>query len=135
MRPTAAGLIAAVVWAAAGAATAAPIEVGGPPPDMAGAACDVRVEFASTAAGINRAAFERIARFVERRRDVSRARQWNWGREGERTLCLNARSRQAGVRVFRAIASMRFPNPNGAITTVERNGRKARLDRAPRRPM
>jgi len=64
-------------------------------------ACDVSVRFGSYAMGIDQKSFERVERYAARnKRLIAATSVERWGREGERTVCLDTRSRRATNQVF-----------------------------------
>ena len=63
--------------------------------------CDISVRFGSYAMGIDQRSFDRVERYASRhKRLVARTSVERWGREGERTVCLDTRSRRATNQVF-----------------------------------
>lgn len=67
----------------------------------ASANCDVSVRFGSYAMGIDQKSFETVERYAARnKRLVASTSVERWGREGERTVCIDTRSRRATNQVF-----------------------------------
>ncbi|MES2033773.1 MAG: hypothetical protein V4466_06335 [Pseudomonadota bacterium] len=63
--------------------------------------CDVSVRFGSYAMGIDQKSFDRVERYaVRHKRLVAHTSVERWGREGERTVCIDTRSRRATNQVF-----------------------------------
>lgn len=69
--------------------------------------CDVTVVFGSYAMGIDTATLERVTTYLEDRRDVvAQSETTAWGREGERTICIDARNDEAARRIYSALEGM-----------------------------
>ena len=95
----AAGLLAACATAqTADAASSAPGD---------GANCDVTMIFGSYAMGIDGETFAKAEAYLKRRTDlVAKVDSTSWGREGERTLCIDARTDKATRKVFTDLRAM-----------------------------
>ncbi len=123
MRRALAGLISIVLLGAcaserADAASTAPAAPG----DNAG--CDVTVVFGSYAMGIDGDTFQRVETYLEDRSDIiAKAETTAWGREGERTICIDARNDEATRRIYSALEGMAPATANrGPITIKSRFG-------------
>lgn len=68
--------------------------------------CDVTIVFGSYAMGIDGQSFDKIDAYLKRRAPAVRYTATNWGREGERTLCVTTRSRMATRKVFNDVRNM-----------------------------
>jgi hypothetical protein len=61
--------------------------------------CDVTVVFGSYAMGIDGVSFTRVEAYLKRRPNV-RFTSTNWGREGEKTVCVDTRNARQTRRVY-----------------------------------
>lgn len=68
--------------------------------------CDVTVVFGSYAMGIDSETFTRVDAYLKRRAPAVTANTTNWGREGERTICVTARTGKLTRKVFYDIRNM-----------------------------
>ncbi|MFS2110564.1 hypothetical protein ACCC88_12800 [Sphingomonas sp. Sphisp140] len=84
--------------------------------------CAVRVEFASYAMGIDRAAFDRVQALLKRDRGVRAVEVQRWGREGETNLCIQLRRPGDARRVFGRLKTALPAKPRGPITVEARGG-------------
>jgi len=84
--------------------------------------CAVRVEFASYAMGIDRAAFDRVQALLKRDRGVRGVEVQRWGREGETSLCVQLRRPGDARRVFGRVKAALPAKPRGPITVEARGG-------------
>ncbi len=84
--------------------------------------CGVRVEFASYAMGIDRAAFDRVQGLLKRERAVRGVEVQRWGREGETNLCVQLRRPGDARRVFGRVKAVLPAKPRGPITVEARGG-------------
>jgi len=67
--------------------------------------CDVTVVFGSYAMGIDGKSFEKVEAYLKRRKAVKYAAT-NWGREGERTVCVDTRTKTQTRKVFTDIRNL-----------------------------
>lgn len=89
-----------------------------------GRPCPVVVSFGSYAMGIDQAAYRKAKAYAARSRSVRLMRETPWGREGERTLCLDARSRKDASRAFEDLRAMiRVSARTGPTTVATASGR------------
>lgn len=86
--------------------------------DLDEKSCDVVTEFASACCGIDQKTFEAVGGYVKSSRNVVRARLYSWGREGEKTFCLTARTQGLKRRVYREIRAIlpAPPKPGSPVT-------------------
>lgn len=68
--------------------------------------CDVTVVFGSYAMGIDSETFARVDTYLKRRAPAVAANTTSWGREGERTICVTARTGKMTRKVFNDIRNM-----------------------------
>lgn len=92
--------------------------------------CAVRVEFASYAMGIDRAAFDRVQALLKRDRGVRAVEVQRWGREGETNLCVQLRRPGDARRVFGRVKAALPVKPRGPITVEARGGLRFEAPRA-----
>ena len=92
--------------------------------------CAVRVEFASYAMGIDRAAFDRVQTLLKRDRGVRAVEVQRWGREGETNLCIQLRRTSDARRVFGQVKAALPAKPRGPITVEARGGLRFEAPRA-----
>jgi len=86
--------------------------------------CALRVEFGSYAMGIDRSASAAVAQLLVDDPGVASAQTFPWGREGEKTICVEVRSAADAERLFEAI-SRTFPaEPRGPLSVTTRSGRR-----------
>lgn len=86
--------------------------------------CPLTVSFGSYAMGIDGPAFDRIVMTLQYDRAVRGIEQQNWGREGERTLCVNIRKTSEARRVFARVKALIPAKPRGPVTLKLANGRE-----------
>jgi hypothetical protein len=86
--------------------------------------CPLVVSFGSYAMGIDSQAYSRIVGDLQYDRAVRGIEQHNWGREGERTLCVNVRKTSEARRVFNRIRKLFPSKPRGPLTVRLANGRE-----------
>lgn len=67
--------------------------------------CDVTVVFGSYAMGIDSQSYAKVEAYLKRRKAV-RFTATNWGREGERTVCVDTNNRAQTRKVFTDIRNM-----------------------------
>lgn len=70
--------------------------------------CDLKVEFASIGAGIDRAVLENVDALLSSDKGVSTVGRERWGREGEITLCVATPSEADAARLFGQVKAL-FP--------------------------
>lgn len=102
-------LLAAAALATACAtvpATAAQPEGGRPSVAPGDENCDVTVVFGSYAMGIDSQTFDKVDAYLKRRAPAVTANTTSWGREGERTICVTARTGKLTRKVFYDIRNM-----------------------------
>lgn len=92
--------------------------------------CGVRVEFASYAMGIDRAAFDRVQVLLKRDRGVRGVEVQRWGREGETNLCVQLRRPSEARRVFGRVKAVLPAKPRGPIKVEARGGLRFEAARA-----
>jgi hypothetical protein len=68
--------------------------------------CSVTVVFGSYAMGIDRDSFQKVDRYLKRRAPAVHYTATNWGREGERTVCVTTRNGRMTRKVFSDIRGM-----------------------------
>ena len=68
--------------------------------------CDVTVVFGSYAMGIDSQTFAKVDAYLKRRAPAVTANTSSWGREGERTICVTARTGKMTRKVFNDIRNM-----------------------------
>ena len=90
--------------------------------DTIRANCPLTVNFGSYAMGIDSGAYERIVRTLQYDRAVWGIEQRNWGREGERTLCIEVRKPAEVRRVFKRVKALFPRNPRGPLTVSTARG-------------
>ena len=84
--------------------------------------CDVTVVFGSYAMGIDSESYAKVERYLKRRPKV-KFKATNWGREGERTICINAKTDAAARRIYADLEAMAPATANrGPITIRSRFG-------------
>lgn len=83
-----------------------------------GRPCPVVVSFGSYAMGIDQAALRKARAYAARSRTVRIVSETPWGREGERTLCLDARGRKEANRAFEDLRAMIRASARTGPTTV-----------------
>jgi len=88
-------------------------------------ACDVSVQFGSYAMGIDGRAFDKVQRYVARHpRLIRTSSVTNWGREGEKTVCLTTFKGRKGVNIaFRDIKSLVGKGQRGPVEVRTLDGR------------
>ena len=107
MRKLALSALAALVCAAAALPAAAVTPPGGRPGIAPGDEnCSVTVVFGSYAMGIDGDSYARVERYLKRHRPAVTYSSSNWGREGERTVCVTTRSARVTRKVFNDIRGM-----------------------------
>lgn len=104
--------LAAAMSLAACAAQTAPVESPAAPPP----GCAVTVTFGSYAMGIDRGAFEAVEALLARDKSVTGTEQRRWGREGEVTLCVQAKTGADATRLFGEIGTLFPAKPRGPLT-------------------
>ena len=67
--------------------------------------CDVTIVFGSYAMGIDGQSFARVEAYLKRRPNV-RFTSTSWGREGERTVCVDTKTAKATRKVYTDIRGM-----------------------------
>jgi hypothetical protein len=90
-------------------------------PDRAGAdpqTCDVSVDFGSYASGIDQASYRKTKAYDARNRTIRLVKEPPWGREGERTLCFDTRSRADANRAFEDLRKLIRAGARTGPTTV-----------------
>lgn len=92
--------------------------------------CGVRVEFASYAMGIDRAAFDRVRALLKRDGGVRGVEVQRWGREGETNLCVQLRRPSDARRVFGRVKTVLPAKPRGPIKVEARGGLRFEAPRA-----
>jgi len=107
---------AAIVALLAGGCTARPAPVQAPPALPAAAPCAITVTFGSYAMGIDRGAFEAVEKLLARDKGVAGSEQKRWGREGEVTICVQAKSNADAARLFGEIKKLFPAKPRGPLT-------------------
>lgn len=80
----------------------------GSAPDGPQSGCDLKVEFASIGAGIDRAVLEKVDALLSADKGVAGIVREPWGREGEITLCVDTKSEADASRLFGQINPL-FP--------------------------
>lgn len=96
--------------------------------------CDVEVRFGSYAMGIDSGAFARTKAYLARRpRLIAGVIETPWGREGERTLCIDTRSRKATGQVFADLRRIIGPGRRGPTDLRAADGRRYRASPGPPR--
>ena len=90
--------------------------------DTIRANCPLTVNFGSYAMGIDSAAFASIVRTLQYDRAVRGIEQRNWGREGERTLCVDVRKPAEVRRVFKRVKALFPRKPRGPLTVSTAGG-------------
>lgn len=83
-----------------------------------GRACPVTVSFGSYAMGIDQGAYRKAKTYAARSHRIRIVSETPWGREGERTLCLDARTRQDADRAFDDLRAMIGAGARTGPTTV-----------------
>ena len=115
---------AAVAGTLAACATGESADAASPAAPGDSGACDVTIVFGSYAMGIDGDTFAKVSAYLEGRRDiVGQAETTNWGREGERTICIDAKTEAAARRIYADLEAMAPPTANrGPITIRSRFG-------------
>ena len=67
--------------------------------------CDVTVVFGSYAMGIDGQSYQKAEAYLKRRKGV-RYTSTNWGREGERTICVDTKNKTQTRKVYADIRGM-----------------------------
>lgn len=89
-----------------------------------GRACPVVVSFGSYAMGIDQTALRKAKAYAARSRGVRVVSETPWGREGERTLCMDARTKKEANRAFEDLrAIIRVSARTGPTTVATAAGR------------
>jgi len=89
-----------------------------------GPACDVSVQFGSYAMGIDGRGFDRVQTWVRRHPGLIRTSSVsNWGREGEKTVCLTTRTRKGMAAVFRDLRGLIGKGQRGPVEVRTLDGR------------
>lgn len=97
------------------AATATPIEKRGRfPGDIATLPCMIRVDFTSLATGPDLETFNAMRAYLADSKDTYLIEAWNWGREGEFSLCLRVDGAAAIARVVEDLTRLVPERPVGA---------------------
>lgn len=92
--------------------------------------CPLTISFGSYAMGIDAQAFDTIVRSLRYDRAVHGIQQRNWGREGERTLCVNVGNKPSEARrVFNRVKALFPKRPRGPLTVKLANGREYTANR------
>lgn len=68
--------------------------------------CDVTIVFGSYAMGIDAVSYAKVESYLKRHRSGVTYTATNWGREGEKTVCVTTRSRMATRKVFNDVRNM-----------------------------
>jgi hypothetical protein len=104
---------ALILSIAAPAAAQSPARAGADPQT-----CDVSVDFGSYASGIDQASYRKTKAYDARNRTIRLVKETPWGREGERTLCFDTRSRADANRAFDDLRAMIRAGARTGPTTV-----------------
>ena len=113
-------LAAVIAFAIAAPVAAQPSARPGPAPEV----CDVSVSFGSYAMGIDQGSYRKTRAYAARSRTIRLVSETPWGREGERTLCFDARTRKAAGRAFDDLRAMiRAGARTGPTTVATASGR------------
>lgn len=89
-----------------------------------GRPCPVVVSFGSYAMGIDQAAHREIKRYASRSHRIRIVSETPWGREGERTMCIDARTKKDANRAFDDLRAMiRAGARTGPTTVATASGR------------
>lgn len=104
---------ALILSIAAPAAAQSPARAGADPQ-----ACAVSVSFGSYASGIDQASYRKTRAYDARNRTIRLFKETPCGREGERTLCFDARSRKDANRAFDDLRAMIRAGARTGPTTV-----------------
>lgn len=89
-----------------------------------GPACDVTVQFGSYAMGIDGRSFDRVQTYVRRHpRLIQTSSVTAWGREGEKTVCLTARTRKSVNTVFHDVRGLIGKGQRGPVEVRTLDGR------------
>lgn len=86
--------------------------------------CDVAVSFGSYAMGIDQEAYGRVDAWLKTKPDlVADVKVTPWGREGERTVCVTAKSASAIKPIFTGVVKLLpVEGKKAPITAVSRTG-------------
>jgi hypothetical protein len=87
---------------------------GGPAPEI----CAVSVSFGSYAMGIDQASYRKTKAYDARNRTIRLVKETPWGREGERTLCFDTRSRADANRAYEDLRALIRAGARTGPTTV-----------------
>lgn len=117
-----------ILLASCATAAAGPIQQLGFQGERPEVKCDIEIVFSSACCGINAKAHEGVTRLLGARSEVQAAVEWNWGREGERTICVAARTPAAAGKLFTALTAQKYPATNHAATNVTYKGRQVGLE-------
>jgi len=104
---------ALILFIAAPAAAQSPARAGADPQT-----CDVGVDFGSYASGIDQASYRKTKAYDARNRTIRLVKETPWGREGERTLCFDTRSRADANRAFEDLRKLIRASARTGPTTV-----------------
>lgn len=104
---------ALILCIAAPAAAQSPARAGADPQT-----CDVSVDFGSYASGIDQASYRKTKAYDARNRTIRLVKETPWGREGERTLCFDTRSRADANRAFEDLRKLIRASARTGPTTV-----------------
>ena len=104
---------ALILFIAAPAAAQSPARAGADPQT-----CDVSVDFGSYASGIDQASYRKTKAYDARNRTIRLVKETPWGREGERTLCFDTRSRADANRAFEDLRKLIRASARTGPTTV-----------------
>ena len=117
-------LIAAAAASLAACATTESADAASPAAPGDSEACDVTVVFGSYAMGIDGDTFAKVEAYLAERKDVvSQAQTTSWGREGERTICIDAKTDAAAKKIYADLEAMAPKTANrGPITLKSRFG-------------
>lgn len=84
--------------------------------------CPLSVQFGSYAMGIDGGAAEAVGALLDSDAAVTSVDRYPWGREGEYTLCIAARTDADARRLFEAIARLFPASPLGPLSVSTRDG-------------
>lgn len=96
-------------------------------PQAAPGACPLEIAFGSYAMGIDRGALARVEQLLAA--EHLRVTRSPWGREGEVTLCADARSDADAERLARRIAALLPTAPRGPVAVRTATGLSFRAGR------
>jgi hypothetical protein len=82
--------------------------------------CPLVVNFGSYGAGIDQPTLARVNTLLARDRKVTNVSRHRWGREGEVTLCVHARTAADSGRLARRIRATIPANPRGPVAVETR---------------